>query len=379
MTAGRSRLVLMTADTIGGVWTYALELIAALRPLGVEVALATMGAPLRPAQVRALAGLRHLALFESEYALEWMTDPWDDVDEAGAWLRELAARVRPDVVHVNGYAHAALPFGVPAVVVAHSCVCSWHRAVRGSDAGPEWDEYRRRAAAGLRAAAAVVAPTAAILREILDALEVDLPGRVIPNGRRLDVREVPKEPFVLAAGRLWDEAKGLADLEACAARVSWPIRVAGALALPGLDAAPRPRTPSQPPVPSLPPALERLGELDPAALAARMARASIYAHPARYEPFGLAIVEAALAGCALVLADLPSLREVWGGDACYVPPRDPDALAAMIETLITDPLRRAALAERARSRARALTPARMAAAYGALYAELVEPAREVCA
>jgi hypothetical protein len=37
--------VLMTADTVGGVWTYALELAAGLGEHGVEVAIATMGAP----------------------------------------------------------------------------------------------------------------------------------------------------------------------------------------------------------------------------------------------------------------------------------------------------------------------------------------------
>ena len=35
--------VLMTADTIGGVWTYAIDLCRALIPHGVEVTLATMG------------------------------------------------------------------------------------------------------------------------------------------------------------------------------------------------------------------------------------------------------------------------------------------------------------------------------------------------
>ena len=39
----RIRRILMTADTIGGVWTYALDLAAALRPLGIDTVLATMG------------------------------------------------------------------------------------------------------------------------------------------------------------------------------------------------------------------------------------------------------------------------------------------------------------------------------------------------
>ncbi|NJL95480.1 MAG: glycosyltransferase family 4 protein [Anaerolineae bacterium] len=57
--------VLMTTDTIGGVWTYSLELARALPPAGITINLATMGAPLRPEQRRAMleALNRHYGLF----------------------------------------------------------------------------------------------------------------------------------------------------------------------------------------------------------------------------------------------------------------------------------------------------------------------------
>src|SRR5262249_48443981 len=97
------RHVLMTADTVGGVWTYALELAGALAPLEVSVTLATMGARPSLTQARAAAALSNLELVESTYALEWMPEPWRDVDAAGEWLLTLAERVRPDVVHINGY------------------------------------------------------------------------------------------------------------------------------------------------------------------------------------------------------------------------------------------------------------------------------------
>jgi len=42
--------ILMTADTLGGVWTYALQLTHALAALEIEVILATMGAPLNDEQ-----------------------------------------------------------------------------------------------------------------------------------------------------------------------------------------------------------------------------------------------------------------------------------------------------------------------------------------
>ncbi len=82
--------------------------------------------------------------------------------------------------------------------------------------------------------------------------------------------------------------------------------------------------------------------------AAGWRRASIYAMPARYEPFGLSILEAGLSGCALVLGDIPSLREHWDGAAAFVAPDDREALRSAIEGLIDSPARRAELGRRAR-------------------------------
>ena len=358
--------VLMTADTVGGVWTYAIELAAALGPLGVEVTLATMGAAVSPQQAREAARLGNVELVASRFALEWMPDPWRDVDAAGDWLLAIASRTRPELVHLNGYAHATLPFGVPVVTVAHSCVCTWFRAVRGGEAPAEWDEYRRRVAAGLRAADAVVAPTAAILRAVLDAYQLARGARVIPNGRTATPwRPGNKQPFVLAAGRLWDDAKGLPELAACAPKLEWPIFVAGPTEAPAGIARAQAS------------GVHLVGQLAPDELAELAGHASIYALPARYEPFGLSIVEAALCGCALVIGDIESLREIWGADALYVPPGDPGALAAAIDALVRDPVRRRALGALARARALLLTPQRMAAAYASLYDELRAPVEEV--
>ena len=358
--------VLMTADTAGGVWTYALELAAALAPLGVEITLATMGAAIAPQQARAAAQIGNLELIESRFALEWMPDPWRDVDAAGEWLLAIASRWRPDIVHLNGYAHATLPFGVPVISVAHSCVCTWFRAVRGCEAPCDWDEYRRRVAAGLRAADAIVAPTAAILSAVLEAHRIARSGHVIANGRTARAwRPAVKQPFILAAGRLWDEAKGLPELAACAPYLDWPICVAGPTDAPaGIARAELT-------------GVQLVGQLTPEQLADLAARAAIYALPARYEPFGLSIVEAALSGCALVIGDIESLREVWGSDAMYVPPGDPEALAAVLRKLIQDPVRRRALGALGRARALMLTPQRMAGAYVALYEDLRPRIEEV--
>jgi glycosyltransferase involved in cell wall biosynthesis len=62
----------------------------------------------------------------------------------------------------------------------------------------------------------------------------------------------------------------------------------------------------------------------------------MFVFPTKWETFGLAAVEAAMAGVAIVAADLPVLREVLsvGGDepVSYVAPDKPLELAAAINS-----------------------------------------------
>ncbi|HWK08678.1 MAG TPA: glycosyltransferase family 4 protein, partial [Vicinamibacterales bacterium] len=100
------------------------------------------------------------------------------------------------------------------------------------------------------------------------------------------------------------------------------------------------------------------------------ARASIYALPARYEPFGLSVLEAARSGCALVLGDIRTLRENWTGAALFVPPDNRRAIAAAIQSLIDDESMRAELAFRAGMRSRQFTVAAMTAGYVETYEQV---------
>lgn len=354
----RAPRVLLTADTVGGVWTYATDLARGLAARGVQVHLATMGAPLRAPQRAMLDGL-DVVLHESDWKLEWMDQPWDEVDRAGDWLLGLEHLVRPDLVHLNQYAFGALPWSVPTLLVAHSCVLSWWQAVHGEPAPAAlWATYRRRVAHGLAGASRVAAPTRAMLATLAPNYGLPVGGCVLPNGRDPAVfRPLPKQPVVFAAGRFWDEAKNLAALDAVAPALPWPVRVAGALASP--DG--RERRPSH---------VRALGELPPALLAAELGSASIYCLPARYEPFGLSVLEAALAGCALVLGDIASLRETWGEAAVYVAPDDHAALRGALQRLVARPQERERLARAARARAQRLTHDAMAQACLAAYAGL---------
>lgn len=357
---GRSRpkKVLMTADTVGGVWTYAVELARSLHKQDVHVALATMGAPLNRDQCETLGEIPDVEVYESSFKLEWMQDAWKEVDLAGAWLLELEESLQPDIVHLNGYVHAALPWHAPTVVVGHSCVLSWWLAVRGEAAPGMWCTYRRRVTRGLQAADAVVAPSKAMVA-MLNQNYGPLDMRVIANGRDPQLfSPLEKEPFVLVVGRVWDEGKNIAALAHVAPHLSWPVYIAGEQSHPDGGVAEQEN-------------VCYLGSLPVSSLSDWMGRAPVYALPARYEPFGLSILEAGLSGCALVLGDIPSLRENWDDCAVFVPPNDTEALQMAVEELIQDPDRREALGLCARARAVQFTPERMASAYLALYSELI--------
>lgn len=342
----------MTADGVGGVWQYATDLAEALGELGIEVLLAVMGPALNPDQ-REDAVARGLHIAEGAYRLEWMDDPWDDVADAGAWLLQLEREFAPDIVHLNGYCHAPLPWRAPAIVVGHSCVRSWWRAVHGEAAPASWDRYSRAVRDGLRAARLVITPTAAMREALLREYGVSGETLVIPNARagtEAIAGVAAKSAYVFAAGRTWDEAKNITALRDVAPFLPWPVMVAG-------DGGPVGSRGS----------VHWLGRVPASTMVAWYRRAAIYALPARYEPFGLSILEAAAAGCALVLGDIDSLRENWEGTAVFVSPDDREALATAITRLIAEPQRREELGRRAAARARTFTLRNMVAGYAAAY------------
>ena len=333
----------MTADAAGGVWQYSLDLGTELSALGAQVLVATMGPRPNEAQRQSLAAVDSITLRESDYKLEWMPDPWPDVDAAGAWLLNLAREFKPDVVHLNGYSHAVLPWRAPVVVVAHSCVYSWWHAVHGVMPPDEnWSEYHRRVQAGLSAADLVVAPSLWMADSL--TANYDFPAghaKVIYN---FSTAAFPaafgKRPLYLAAGRAWDKGKNMRMLESIASRLPWQLRIAEAL--------------------------------DHQLLLEEMHGAAIFVHPALYEPFGIAVLEAARAGCCLVLADVPSLRELWGGAAVFLDPHDGDVWAETLSSLSADAARRESFGQQARIHATQYTPAAAVEQYWNCYKSVLQ-------
>jgi glycogen(starch) synthase len=355
--------IFMSADTVGGVWHYALELAAELIQAGDTVAIAAMGGRLSRAQRAAVAAIPGLIVHDSGYRLEWMEAPWDDLERAGAWLRLLAAEFRPDIVHLNHYAHGELQWPAPVLRVAHSCVYSWYHAVLGRAPEPRWQRYRSLARQGLQAADMVAAPSLAMLAQAERFYGPFRHARVIHNGRKPQLFTAgPKQPLILSAGRIWDEAKNIAALARVAPRLPWPVAVAGEARHPDGGKAELP-------------GLQVLGSLPPAQLRKALAGAGIYCLPARYEPFGLSVLEAALSGCALVLGDIDSLRELWDGAALFVEPGDEDGLSDALTRLAQDETLRQAHAQRAQHRGQRYTTARMVADYRTLYQQLKNAAR----
>jgi glycosyltransferase involved in cell wall biosynthesis len=234
-------------------------------------------------------------------------------------------------------------------------VLSWWRAVKNEEAPARYNEYRARVAAGLAAADLVVAPSVAMR----DALALQYDGHcnciVIRNGRDPRCFVVnEKVSLVFSCGRIWDEAKNLRVVDQVAPHIPWPIAVAGDCQHPGGSRV----------------ALQNVrcfGKLEPHDVERQLSHAAIFVLPARYEPFGLSALEAGLSGCALVLGDIPSLRETWQGAAIFVPPDDPVALTNALNGLIENKLRREHFGQRARVRALEFSPHRMATEYIAAY------------
>lgn len=359
--------ILMTADTLGGVWTYAIELCRALRPYGVEVALATMGQPLSAAQQQETRGLQNVQVFESAFRLEWMDEPWEDTQRAGAWLLKLRDRFQPDLIHLNGYVHGALSWNLPMLIVGHSCVFSWWQAVNGELPPLHWNRYRAEVTRGLKAATKVVAPSNTMLASLSELYGPLASTAVIPNGRDPEhFRVAKKMPIILSAGRLWDTAKNVAALVEIGDQLSWPLHLAGENRFESHDA----ELPSK--TGNATRRLRYLGHLSFRDLADWMAQASIFVLPARYEPFGFTVLEAAFSGCALVLGDIASLRENWDGAAVFVCADDRAQMREVLEEIIRDPQLLQDLGRRARERAQQFTADRMAGTYMQTYEALCD-------
>jgi glycosyltransferase involved in cell wall biosynthesis len=295
--------ILLTADTVGGVWTYARELVTGLVRRGIQVTLVSFGDIPSPGQMRWMEGLRNFDFRPTAFRLEWMQDSAGDVETSCEYLLSIIRETDPDLLHLNQYCYATLDVDVPKIVVAHSDVVSWWHAVHG-EAPPDsaWSRwYRETVTRGLEGATSVVAPSKWMMRQIEQYYEKPSESAVIYNGRspQLFNPHVTKEDRVVSIGRLWDKAKQVSLLTNDGIRC--PVTIAGALDAPDPAQSSDTECLAGKCVELKPP-------LNCEQVRSLLARSSLYAATARYEPFGLAPVEAALSRCAIVANDIPSFR-----------------------------------------------------------------------
>lgn len=332
----------MTADAVGGIWTYALDLGRELTSRGLRVKLATLG-PGLDGMKRQAAHAAGLELEELPFSPEWLAKGPDEVVRAGMALADLARADGADLVHVNHPAVIAeAGFSQPVLAACHSCVATWWAAVKGEPLRPTFQWQADLVGQGYRNARVLVAPSRAFAEATQRTYDLPRTPEVVHNGRAPDSAPAASEPVeaVFTAGRLWDEGKNGRTLDRVAALTMVPFRAAGPTVGPEGSTISFTH-------------LDALGTLSEPEIRRHFAERPIYVTAALYEPFGLAVLEAAQAGCALVLSDIDNFRELWGDAALFVAPTDEEGFAAAIGRLLSDSELRAEYAHAARNRARA--------------------------
>ncbi|MGV3652456.1 MAG: glycosyltransferase family 4 protein [Devosia sp.] len=352
--------ILMSLDAVGGVWRYAMDLARTLRSEGFTFVFAGLGPKPNREQISEAEDIGDLVWLDQP--LDWLVADEAELDDVGVILAALAEDAEADLLHLNLPSQAArLPTARPVLVVSHSCVVTWFRAVQGIEPPLGWLWQKKANAAGFSAADCVVVPSQSHA-EALRAAYGPVPKlAVVANASAVSpVIAATREPRVLAAGRLWDTGKNAALLPEIARHSPWPIAAAGAKRGPNGEAVDLP-------------GIAILGEVSHRELMGLMAQAAIFLSPARYEPFGLAPLEAARQGAALVLSDIPTHRELWSEAALLVDPDDAEAFGQAIGSLVADASLRADLAHQAQMRSMAFTPLRQGKAMACLYRELIAP------
>jgi glycogen(starch) synthase len=349
--------ILLTADTLTGTWTHAREMVTGLIGRGVQVTLVSFGDVPLPEQIAWMDKLPGFDYHPTAFRLEWMQEGEADFGEARAYLQALIRESDPDLLHLTQYCFGTLEVDTPRIVVAHGDLLSWWIAVHGHEPSEtQWMRwYRSMVADGIRGANVVVSPSLFMLDTLRLCYAKPAASAVIYNGRNplLFNPYVAKDDAVLSVGKLWDAGKQVSlltqhshPLPVCIVAadqpvdvVRLPLRADVKLKTEDYDVAFRgPQTEGQ---------LRHL-----------YSKSSIYVATSRYEPFGMAPLEAALSRCAIVANDIPFFREIWGDTAIYFRANDAASLADALRRLSSDRDSCRAHGNLAYQRARTRFPAR---------------------
>src|SRR5215467_11448674 len=202
--------ILVTADAVGGVWTYARELVSGLAGRGIRATLVSFGEIPSLSQMEWMKGLPNLDFYPTTFKLEWMRDCEDDLARSAEYLQKLVRELKPDLLHSNQFYYGALSCDVPRIVVAHSDVVSWWLAVHGEEPpDSDWMRwYRSIVTRGVECATAVVAPSRWMLEQISRHFGEPKSGSVMYNGRTPTLFHpyLKKDKSIVTVGRQWDRA-----------------------------------------------------------------------------------------------------------------------------------------------------------------------------
>jgi glycogen synthase len=355
--------VLITTDTVGGVWTFTRELISGLLQRNCSVALVSLGALPNQEQREWLEAAKRKWTSSFRFAatsvpLEWMQSNRGAYSQAELLLLRIAEEFDPDLLLSNQFCFGALPIEAPRIVVAHSDVLSWADACRGGvlEHSTWLDRYLRLVRDGLRGADAVVTPTHWMMDALASHFALPPERHVMPNGRTVAAPSTGARKLqAVTAGRVWDEAKNislLCEIES----PPMPLLVAGNQ---------KGETCSAPQAHG---GVRYLGEMSEQDLHGLFRESAIYICTSRYEPFGLAPLEAALCGCAVLANDIPSLREVWQEGALYF--SDGISLTRLLRHLQSDPKCLAVAQSNSHERALAYSADAMTDGYLALFQQM---------
>ena len=327
--------VLITSDTMNGIWTYTRELACGLIARGFCVTLVSFGEIPMPEQTAWMDRLPDLHYVPTAFRLDWMDGGEQHFEEASEFLCALVKDTKPDLLHLNHLCYGALSVPVPRIVVAHGDMVTWWRAVHGREpkesAWLKW--YRKTISHAVAEADAVVAPSEWMQCAVRSSYGAAARESVIHHGRNpvLFNPYIQKEDSVLAIGRLVDPAKQVSLLTLQKQTV--PVCIVGAE---NADHRPQALMRTDVKFSDGNTGVAVRGAQTESQLRLLYSKAAMYAGTARYEPSGMTMIEAALSRCALILNDIPALREVSGSGALLLPLGDEEAWAAAIRHVVSD-------------------------------------------
>lgn len=295
---------------------------------------------------------------------------------AQPWVIRDAITEHPHLVHGVG-GEPVLGFPVTRQVVTVHDVEMW----RGAQPAAALRLYGAMLASVIRRCAAVIAVSRTTREEAIETLRLD-PARVyvVPHGVAPLFSARPKlrdarvadalgldGAFVLWVGSLRsrDPRKGLDTLLAAMEQLGGnapPLALAGALG-PEADrlAADAWRRHVS---------IVLCGAIEDADLASLYRRASAVVLPSTHEGFGLTALEAMASAAPVVATAAGNLPDLTDGAASLVPPGDPAALAAAIESAVGDPVQNARMRHAGTARAAEYSWARTAELTAGVYREV---------